>query len=176
VVFETGLFIGMKGCDHTIILLPENHEVEPSDLSGILTKRYPYDQLRKVAHLERVDMLDEIGIIIADRIREVMAQSPSHQEQPDTGQPQSGARNGQPPGVPEMISTVLAFQAGQGKLAPLAGDVWPGRIVVHARYGIGQVMGFDPPATEPRYADVQFGPVIGRYRVSELFVAPIDLS
>jgi hypothetical protein len=36
-------------------------------------------------------------------------------------------------------------------------------------------MGFDPPGAEPRYVDVQFGSVIGRYQLAELFAAPIDL-
>jgi predicted nucleotide-binding protein len=36
VVFESGLFIGMKKADHAIILLPKNYSVEPSDLHGIL--------------------------------------------------------------------------------------------------------------------------------------------
>jgi transcription-repair coupling factor (superfamily II helicase) len=74
-----------------------------------------------------------------------------------------------------MISTVLAFQAGQGKLTPVGEDVLPGRIVVHATYGIGRVLGFDPEGAARRYVDVQFGSVVGRYKLSELFVAPIDL-
>ena len=175
VVFETGLFIGIKGRDHTVILLPENHEVAPSDLSGILTPKYPYDQLQDVVHLDRVDILDEVGLIIADRIRTIMAQSSPRQEQPDTEQPQSGTRTEQPPTAAETISRGLASLAAMGKLTRVPENVSPGRIVVHATYGVVRVMGFDPEGADPRYVDVQFGSVIGRYRDSELFMAPIDL-
>lgn len=177
VVFESGLFIGMKKADHAIILLPENHEVEPSDLHGILGLKYPYNELRDEAkdHRARVNMLDGVGTDIADRIRNVMTEIPAYQEQSAAGQPQPGAANEQPSTGPEMISTVLAFQAGQGKLTPVGEDVSPGRIVVHATYGIGRVLGFDPEGAARRYVDVQFGSVVGRYKLSELFVAPIDL-
>lgn len=177
VVFESGLFIGMKKADHAIILLPENYEVEPSDLHGILGLKYPYDKLRDEAkdHRTRVNMLDGVGTDIADRIRNVMTEPSASQEQPAAAQPQPGARNEQPPTALEMIGTVLAFQAGQGKLTLVGENVSPGKIVVHATYGIGRVMGFDPEGAEPRYADVQFGSVIGRYKVSELFVPPVNL-
>ena len=36
-------------------------------------------------------------------------------------------------------------------------------------------MGFDPQNADPRYVDVQFGSVIGRYKITELFEAPIAL-
>jgi predicted nucleotide-binding protein len=176
VVFETGLFLGMKKRDRTIILLPRNYKVTPSDLGGILGLEYPYDEVKdEENHLSRVDMLDEVGAIIVDRIRNVMAQPPPPQEQPDTGQSRSGPREGQPPGTLELISLGLAAQAALGKLTPLSGELFPGRIVVHAARGVGRVMGFDPPAAEPRYVEVQFGSAIGRYRTTELFVAPIDL-
>jgi hypothetical protein len=63
----------------------------------------------------------------------------------------------------------LTSLAALGKLAPVAEDFSAGRIVVHAIYGIGRVMGFDPEDADPRYVDVQFGSVIGRYKITELF-------
>lgn len=178
VVFESGLFIGMKKADRAIILLPRNYEVEPSDLHGILGLKYPYDELRDDAedHRARVNLLDGVGADIVDKIRKVMTQPPAYQEQPAPGQPQSGATTGQPPTGVEMISTVLAFRAGEGKLTLVGENVSPGRVVVHATYGIGRVMGFDPEGAQPRYADVQFESGIGRYKLTELFVPPAGLS
>jgi hypothetical protein len=175
VVFETGLFIGMKKANHTIILLPENYEVAPSDLHGILGPPYPYDEVRAAKdHPTRVAKMGAVGAEIADRIRDIMTQPPAYQEQPAAGQPQSGG-NEQPPTAAETISRGLTALAALGKLTDVVEDVSPGRIVVHATYGIGRVMGFDPEGAKPRYVDVQFGSVIGRYRVDELFEAPIDL-
>ena len=175
VVFETGLFMGIKNADHTIILLPENHEVTPSDLEGILGPKYPYDELKDMDdHARRTGKLGGVGAVIVDRIYDVMDQSPRYQEQSDTGQPRSGASKGHPSSALEMISVGLATQAALGKLMPLDGDVWPGRFVVHAAKGVGQVVGFDPLGEEPRYIEVQFGSIIGRYRMSQLFVAPIN--
>jgi hypothetical protein len=74
-----------------------------------------------------------------------------------------------------MISNALTTKAALGQLKQVVRDVSPGRIVIHAANGIGRVMGFDPEGADPRYVDVQFGSVIGRYRVDELFEAPIDL-
>jgi Predicted nucleotide-binding protein containing TIR-like domain len=176
VVFETGLFIGMKKADHAIILLPENYEVEPSDLHGILGPPYPYDEvLAAKDHPTRVAKMGAAGATIVDRIRNIMTQPPAYQEQPEARLPQSGARTEQPPTAAETLSTVLAFQAGQRKLTPLGEDVLAGRIVVHATCGIGRVLGFDPEGVEPRYVEVQFGSGIGRYKLAELFEAPIEL-
>ena len=176
VVFETGLFIGMKKADHTIILLPDNYQVAPSDLHGILGPPYPYDEVLVAKDLAtRVAKMGAAGAKIVDRIRTIMAQSSPRQEQPDTEQPQSGARTEQPPTAAETISRGLASLAAMGKLTRVPENVSPGRIVVHATYGVGRVMGFDPEGADPRYVDVQFGSVIGRYRDSELFMAPIDL-
>lgn len=78
VVFESGLFIGMKKADHAIILLPKNYSVEPSDLHGILGLKYPYDELRDNAkdHRARVNLLDGVGADIVDNIRKVMTSLP----------------------------------------------------------------------------------------------------
>ena len=79
VVFESGLFIGMKKADRAIILLPENHHVAPSDLHGILGLNYPYAEvLAAEDHLARVAILGGIGADIVDRIRAIMAQPPPY--------------------------------------------------------------------------------------------------
>jgi hypothetical protein len=178
VVFESGLYIGMKKADHAIILLPENYVVEPSDLHGILGLKYPYDKLRDDAkdHRTRVNMLDGLGVTIADRIRAIMAKPSPREDQPDTGQPQSGARTEQPPTAAETYSRGLTSLAALGALTGVGEDVSPGRIVVHATYGIGRVMGFDPEGAKTRYVDVQFESGIGRCKLTELFVAPTGLS
>ena len=175
VVFETGLFIGMKQANHTIILLPENYEVAPSDLHGILGPPYPYDEVRAAKdHPTRVAKMSTVGAEIVDRIRDIMTQSPAHQEQPAAAQLQSGG-NKQPPTPGETIIRGLAALAALGKLTDVVEDVSPGRIVVHATYGIGRVMGFDPEDADPRYVDVQFESGIGRYQLTELFDPPIGL-
>jgi predicted nucleotide-binding protein len=77
VVFESSLFIGMKGVDRAIILLPENRKVAPSDLDGILGLNYPYSELRATEeHLARVGILGEIGAVIVDRINAIIALPP----------------------------------------------------------------------------------------------------
>lgn len=63
-----------------------------------------------------------------------------------------------------------------GKLTQVAEDISPWRIVVHATYGIGLVMGFAPEGAKTRYVDVQFESGIGRCKLTELFVAPTGLS
>jgi len=65
--------------------------------------------------------------------------------------------------------------AALGKLTRVLGDPSPGRIVVHATYGIGRIMGFDPEGAKPRYVDVQLESGIGRYKTTELFEAPTGL-
>ena len=177
VVFETGLFIGMKKADHTIILLPDNYQVAPSDLHGILGPPYPYDEVLVAKDLAtRVAKMGAAGAKIVDRIRTIMAQSSPHQEQPDTEQPQSGARTEQPPTAAETYSRGLTSLAALGALTGVGEDVPPGRIVVHATYGIGLVMGFAPEGAKTRYVDVQFESGIGRCKLTELFVAPTGLS
>ena len=177
VVFESGLFIGMKQRDRAIILLPENHAVAPSDLGGIRAVEYPYDELQDAAdHPARVDMLDGVGAEIVSRIRKIMAQPPVYQEQEAAEQPQSGARAEQPPTVAETISRGLTALAALRQLKRVVGDVSTGTIVVHATYGIGRVMGFDPEGADPRYVDVQFESGIGRYQLTDLFDPPIDLN
>jgi hypothetical protein len=176
VVFESGLFIGMKEADRAIILLPENYQVAPSDLDGILGLTYSYAELQATEeHLARVGIMSGIGAVIVDRICAIMAQPPPYQEQPDPGQLQSGARTEQPLTAAETYSRGLTSLAALSKLTPVAEDISAGRIVVHAIYGIGRVMGFDPEGADPRYVDVQFGSVIGRYKITELFDAPIGL-
>jgi hypothetical protein len=176
VVFETGMFMGIGGPDNTIILLPEHREVTPSDLEGITGIEYPYDQVKGLNdHGDRTEALRGVSARIVDRIYDVMAQSSANQEQPASGQPSSGAVKDQTPSAAETISDGLRALAALGKLPRLAGDVGPGMIVVHADNGVGRVVGFDPPRTEPRYIEVQFGSDIGRYRMRDLFVAPITL-
>jgi hypothetical protein len=174
VVFESGLFIGMKKADRAIILLPENHEVEPSDLRGILGLPYPYDELRDKDNRARVNLLGGVGADIVDNIRRVMIQPPAYQEQPVAWQPQSTG-NEQPSMAAETISKGLTALAALGQLKRFSGEVAEGTIVVHATYGVGRVRGFDPEGAEPRYVDVQFDFGIGRYRIADLFAAPIGL-
>jgi hypothetical protein len=174
VVFETGLFMGIWDTDHTIILLPENHDVAPSDLQGIIGLTYPYDEVKNADdHDVRTDKMGAVGARIVDRIYNVMTQPSAQQKPSATEQSPSGTGQGQSPSALEMISTGLATLAALGKLPRLSGDVPPGTFVVHAANGVGRVMAFDP--LEPRYIEVEFGSVIGRYRISELFVTPIAL-
>lgn len=176
VVFETGLFMGMKGIDHAIILLPEGHEVAPSDLAGIVELRYSYDKLKNVGgnHSARIAELGGVCAEIVDRICVVMDQSAQHQEEPGPAQPASAIGKDQAQSAPEMFSTGLAYLAGLGSLRPLGGTILPGQFVVHSVNGVGRIVGFDTPDTDPRYIDVQFGSAIGRYRMSELFTAPTN--
>lgn len=175
VVFETGLFMGMKKADHTIILLPENHQVAPSDLLGILAPPYPYDQVIAAEdHPTRVAKMGGVGAEIVDRIRKIMTQPTAYEEQPAKGQPQSGG-NEQPSTAAETFSRGLTYLAALGKLKGVGEDISPGRIVVHATHGIGRVMGFDPEGAKTRYVDVQFESGIGRYQLTELFEAPTGL-
>jgi len=175
VVFESGLYIGMKKADRAIILLPKNYEVEPSDLHGILGLQYPYDELRDDAkdHRARVNLLDGVGADIVDRIRNIMTQPSADQEPPAAEQ--SAARTGQPLTAEETYSRGVTSLAALGKLTRVLEDPSPGRIVVHATYGIGRVMGFDPEGAKPRYVDVQFESGIGLYKLTELFEAPTGL-
>jgi hypothetical protein len=70
----------------------------------------------------------------------------------------------------------LTALAALGALTGVGEDVSPGKIVVHATYGIGRVMGFDPDGAKTRYVDVQFEAGIGRCKLTELFAAPTGLS
>jgi hypothetical protein len=174
VVFETGLCMGMKDANHTFLLLPENADVTPSDLSGFIGVVYPTAELKNIENAKRVEMFRTAGATIVDKIYRVV-ENPPNQEQSGAGQPRSDASAAQPSGALEMINAGWTMQAASGRLRPLEGSIFPGKFVVHAARGIGQVVGFDPPEAETRYVEVQFGSVIGRYRMSDLFVAPIDL-
>lgn len=176
IVFESGLFIGMKEADRAIILLPENHKVAPSDLDGILGLNYSHAELQATEeHLARVGILGGIGAVIVDRICAIMAQPTPYQEQPGAGQPRPGTSTGQPSAALEMFNAGWTVEAALGRLGPVEGDIYTGKFVVHAASGIGQVVGFDPPEAKPRYVEVQFGSVIGRCRTSDLFEPPIAL-
>jgi predicted nucleotide-binding protein len=174
VVFETGLFMGKKDTRHTIILLPKEYEVTPSDLAGIVCIEYPYDGVKGAeGQAEGASILGPVGAEVADWIKKVMDQSSAYQDEPATGQPPPETSTGQPSSALEMISAGLASQAAQNKLNRMDGDVWEGRLVVHAIYGVGRVMAWDPPEANPRYITVQFGLLTGRFGMSELFVASI---
>jgi predicted nucleotide-binding protein len=177
VVFETGLFMGINGTDHTFVLRPENHEVAPIDLEGIIGIPYPYNDLKEITdHNDRTGKLGGVGAQIVDEIHRVMAKTPAHQERPDTGQPILSTGTAPPRSAWELISAGWTLRAGQRKLTPLDDvAVQAGTFVVHATYGVGRVAGYDPQDEEPRYIEVQFGSATGRFRMSELYVAPIDL-
>jgi hypothetical protein len=49
-------------------------------------------------------------------------------------------------------------------------DLIRGRLVVHALYGVGQVMAFDPPGQRPCYVTVRFSSSTGVFDMAELFV------
>jgi hypothetical protein len=173
VVFETGLCIGMKSTARTVLLLPKNADVTPSDLRGIIGIEYPYEELQNIPYDRRVNKLDGVGELIVDQICRVMAETPQNQGQPETGQPRSGTTTGQPSAALEMFNAGWTAEAALGGLNSLKGDVFPGKFVVHATRGIGQVVGFDPEDVEPRYVDVRFGSVTGRFRTTDLFEPPI---
>lgn len=174
VVFETGLCMGMKDDDHTILLLPKNVNVAPSDLSGFIGVEYPCGELEIIdEHNNRVGILRGVGAKIVDKIYEVMAKTPQDQGQSDSGQPRSGTSTGQPSAALEMFNAGWTAEAMLGRLGPVEGDIYTGRLVVHAERGIGQVVGFDPPEVDPRYVEVRFGSDIGKYRTTDLFEPPI---
>jgi len=173
VVFETGLCLGMKDAAHTVLLLPKDADVTPSDLRGIIGIEYPYQDLENVDYTDRLDKLGGVGARVVEKIYRVMAETSPDQEQPDAGQPRSGTPAGQPSAALEMFNAGWTVEAALGRLGPLEGDIYTGKIVVHASSGIGHVVGFDPPGAEPRYVEVQFGSVNGRYRTTDLFEPPI---
>jgi Predicted nucleotide-binding protein containing TIR-like domain len=176
VVFETGLCMGMKDANHTFLMLPENADVTPSDLRGFIGVEYPTAELKNIENAKRVEMFSTAGATIVDKIYRVMVENPPNQEQPGAGQPRSDASAAQPSGALEMIRTGLKLEAALGRLTTFDGRVWPGKLVVHAASGLGQIVGFDPPEAVPRYVEVQFGSVIARCRTTDLFEAPIDLK
>ena len=115
IVFESGLFIGMKEADRAIILLPENHKVAPSDLDGILGLNYSHAELQATEeHLARVGILGGIGAVIVDRICAIMAQPTPYQEQPGAGQPRPGTSTGQPSAALEMFNAGWTVEAALG--------------------------------------------------------------
>jgi hypothetical protein len=175
VVFETGLCLGMKDADHTILLLPKGVDVTPSDLRGIIGIEYPYKELENVDYTDLVDKLGGVGARIVEKIYNTMAKTSPNQERPDAEPPRSGASAGLPTAALEMFSAGWTVEAALNRLGPLEGDIYTGKFVVHAANGIGQVVGFDPPEKDPRYVDVQFGSVIGRCRTTDLFEPPIAL-
>ncbi len=43
-------------------------------------------------------------------------------------------------------------------MTPITHDqITRGRLVVHAIHGLGQIVGYDPPNSTPRYVTVRFG-------------------
>ena len=175
VVFETGLFIGAKGTERTIILLPEGYEVVPSDLAGIVGIQYALDDFKKEEILDRqTSTLLTAGGRIVERIANVMSQPPAASH-PGEGKTSSSA--GVPPGPAsplDLYSTGLRLDASRGNLKPLGENIKRGRLVVHAIHGIGQVEAFDPPGSQPRYITVRFGSVTGVSDISDLFLPPGD--
>ena len=75
VVFEAGLFIGMKGSPYAFILLPDEYVVAPSDLQGIIGIKYSYDQINNAETRDaRESAIMAACASIVDRIQFVMAQ------------------------------------------------------------------------------------------------------
>jgi predicted nucleotide-binding protein len=175
VVFETGLFMGMKGPHRTIILLPENHEVAPSDLAGIIGIRYAYDEVKgAMNHAGRTGKLGPASAKIVDKIRDVMDQPSTDQRQTELGPPPSDTSTARPTSPLENLGAGLGSDAARGRLTKLDDkNVWQGRFVVHAVHGVGQIMGYDLPNERPRFITVRFGSDIGVFAMSQLFVAPI---
>jgi predicted nucleotide-binding protein len=175
VVFETGLFIGAKGAERTIILLPEGHEVAPSDLAGIVGVVYPLDDFRKAETVDRrTSILLTSGGRIVERIANVMSQPPAASH-PGDGKTSSSA--GPPPGPDspsDLYTTGLRLDASRGHLKPVGENITRGRLVVHALHGIGLVEAFDPPGSQTRYVTVRFGSVTGVYDISDLYLPPGD--
>lgn len=174
VVFETGLSIGLKGAARTVLLLPEKHDVAPSDLLGIIGVKYPYTELKAEKDASaQVNLVATAGALIASKILTVMTETSASEEQPGAAQPGSGASEDRPSAALDIFNAGWTMQAALGGLGPLKGDIFTGKFVVHAASGIGQVVGFDPPEAKPRYVEVRFGSVIARYRAADLFEPPI---
>lgn len=175
VVFETGLFMGMKGPNYTIILLPETHEVAPSDLTGIIGIKYAYDEVKgAMNHAGRTGRLGPASAKIVDKIRDVMDQPSTPQRQTEPGQLPSDTSIARPTSPLEILGAGLGSDAARGRLTKLDDEnVWQGRFVVHAVHGVGQIMGYDLPNERPRFITVRFGSDIGVFAMSQLFLAPI---
>lgn len=175
VVLETGLFIGAKGAAHTIILLPEGHDVAPSDLAGIVGIRYSLEDFKRADTVDRqTSALLTPGGRIVERIAKVMSQSAAA-PQPGDGTASNRTETSAAPISPlDLYSAGLMLDAARGNLEPLKGDIRRGRLVVHPLHGVGRVVAFDPPGAQPRYITVWFGSAPGVCDMSELFLTPGD--
>jgi predicted nucleotide-binding protein len=172
VILETGMFIGVRGADHTFMLLPENYNVTPSDLQGIIGVKYDYDKVQGFARSdERKEAIRQACDGIVDRIREVMTQpQPSAvQPPPGTGQAPEGAGQAQPSSPLDLFGVTLTADAAVNNLPRLQEeDLVRGRLVVHALHGVGQVVAFDPPYVTVRFSS----PPPRSFDIAELFVPP----
>jgi len=140
----------------------------------------PVDYCRKNIRWSRATSMEFSDLNVLTMSFEIMLKiiapvPPAYQGQPAAEHPQSAARTGQPLTAEETYSRGVTSLAALGKLTRVLEDPSPGRIVVHATYGIGRIMGFDPEGAKPRYVDVQLESGIGRYKTTELFEAPTGL-
>jgi hypothetical protein len=181
VVYEVGLFTGMKGIERALILLPEECGVAPTDLGGILGIPYDHSKFdRDKTYEENEPVIWDTCVRVTNHIHDVMAQQepsasqslPGSQPLPDTGQVSADAGQAQLNSPLEELNVTLRARALQNSLRGLRDqDVERWRLVVHPAYGVGQVMAFDPAGQRPRYITVRFGSWSGVFDIVELHVA-----
>lgn len=179
VVLEAGLFIGRKGAQHAFLLLPKGYGVEPSDLAGIIGIQYNYAGGKAKTRGERHAAMWASCEEIVDRIQEVMYETPSQPQSPDSEQPKESGQTlasinpVQVASPLELLSVSLKADAALGNLTRLQDDdVLRGRLVVHGLYGIGQIVAYDPPGQRPRFVTVQFTSSTNMCDIWDLFSAP----
>jgi hypothetical protein len=182
VIFEAGLFTGMKGRECAILLLPEKSDVAPSDLGGIKGVQYDHDNFdSNKRYKENEPVIWDACIEVTDHIRDVMARQPPSQPSsvsrsaPDTGEAPADAGRAQLNSPLEVLDVTLRADAIRNRLRRLRDtDVERWTLVVHRKHGVGEVVAFDPPGQQPRYVTVRFGSSSGVFDMAELYIAPMS--
>jgi len=84
------------------MLLPDGHDVLPTDLAEVIGVRYPFDEASKpgLAHNRLISIFDSACAQIVDKIEEVMNRSSEPQQQPGAGAVTTGA------GIPSSPRTL----------------------------------------------------------------------
>jgi hypothetical protein len=149
VVLELGMFIGGLGRARSFLVIPDDATLKlPSDILSVTPATYDPSW----AETEPQEALSVAAGQIRSAIRRLGPRPKSHV---GTGSDTSGGdvSSGLPPGAEDG----WRYFATKGLLAPLRPSdlgnvVW----VVHARHGLGRVIGFDPEATTDRTVTIRF--------------------
>jgi hypothetical protein len=164
VVFELGLFSSRLGPRRTFVVKAEGESVKvPSDIAGITYATY------RAPEASHSDPRWEAAVRPAarkirraiDRAQEVELAA----ARPDSryaSSPQS-----QHPSPAELLASDLVGAARHRTLPPVD-KVERGILVVHALLGVGQVVGYDPPAVADRMVRVRFASGVGLVDQAEL--------